>query len=75
MRHKSDRQAVFLVGLIDSYQKLYGVGDQQMAKALGVSERTWKRRKCDPHGLTLGEIAAICKRLQIPKEEMRERIL
>lgn len=36
MRHKSDRQAVFLVGLIDSYQKLYGVGDQQMAKALGV---------------------------------------
>lgn len=75
MRHTADKWSVFLLGLIDSYQKLYNVSNQQMAKALGVSERTWKRRKCDPHGLTLGEIAAICKRLQIPKEEMRERIL
>lgn len=75
MRHTADRWSVFLLGLIDSYQKLYNVSDQQLAKALGVSEKTWKRRKCDPHGLTLGEIATICKRLQIPKEEMRERIL
>lgn len=75
MRHKSDRQAVFLVGLIDSYQKLYGVGDQQMAKALGMGVATWYRRKKEPGSFTLGEVAAICRRLQIPKEEMREKLL
>lgn len=75
MRHKSDRQAVFLVGLIDSYQKLYGVGDQQMAKALGMGVATWYRRKKEPGNFTLGEVAAICRRLQIPKAEMREKLL
>lgn len=75
MRHKSDRQAVFLVGLIDSYQKLYGVGDQQMAKALGMGVATWYRRKKEPGSFTLGEVAAICRRLQIPKAEMRDKLL
>ena len=75
MRHKSDRQTVFLVGLIDSYQKLYGVGDQQMAKALGMGVATWYRRKKEPGSFTLGEVAAICRRLQIPKAEMREKLL
>lgn len=75
MRYKSDRQAVFLVGLIDSYQKLYGVGDQQMAKALGMGVATWYRRKKEPGNFTLGEVAAICRRLQIPKAEMREKLL
>jgi uncharacterized protein (DUF2384 family) len=75
MRHKADRRDVFLVGLIEDYMKLYGLDDATVAKALGISEATWYRRKTRPGNFTLDEIAAVCKRLQIPREEMAGRLL
>lgn len=74
MQHKADRRDVFLVGLIEDYMKLYGLDDAAVAKALGISESTWFRRKMKPGNFTLDELAAVCRRLQIPQEEMKARL-
>jgi hypothetical protein len=75
MQHKADRRDVFLVGLIAEHMKLYGVSDEAMAAALGICRATWYNRKAKPGNFTLDEIAAVCKRLQIPREEMAGRLL
>ena len=74
MQHKANRRDVFLMGLIDQYMKLYSITDEAMAKALGMGRATWYRRKKEPGTLTLDELTIICKRAQIPQEEMKARL-
>ena len=74
MQHKSDRWAVFLVGLIRDHQKLYNISDAQMAEAVGVCETTWYARKKSPENFTISELRRVCKRAQIPWEMLKERL-
>lgn len=74
MQHKANRRDVFLVGLIDQYMKLYSITDEAMAAALGMGRSTWFRRKKEPGTLTLDELTIICKRAQIPQEELKARL-
>lgn len=74
MQHKANRRDVFLVGLIDQYMTLYRITDEEMAKSLGMGRATWYRRKKEPGTLTLDELTIICKRAQIPQDEMKARL-
>lgn len=74
MRHKANRRDVFLMGLIQEYMDLYAISDDAMAAALGMGRSTWFRRKKEPGTLTLDELTIICKRAQIPQDEMKARL-
>lgn len=74
MRHAANRRDVFLIGLIQEYMKLYNVSDEKIAAALGMGKTTWYRRKANPGDFTLDELGLVCKRLQIPMEELKARL-
>lgn len=74
MRHTKNKRDVFLIGLIENYQKLYNVSDDALALALNMSRTTWYRRKASPGELKLHEVDRLCKRLQIPVAEIKDKL-
>ena len=70
----SNQKDIRLVGVIETYQKLYRTSDEELALAMGCCLRTLqhrKRRACD---FTLSELRAVAKKCNIPMEELTKHI-
>lgn len=44
------------LAMIEKKKSLYGIKDEAIARFIGISERTYKRRKNHPEEITLGEM-------------------
>lgn len=57
--------------LVDGYAREYGMTQREIASALGMSERTYRRRLALPDAFTVGEVRVLMELLNIPTEELR----
>lgn len=70
MRKPSDEKNRRLLAKIDEYQRIYGLKDADLAKAIDRSDRTLRNRRTNADEMTLGELRAIVRRLNIPMAEI-----
>lgn len=70
MRKPSDEKNRRLLAKIDEYQRIYGLKDTDLAKAIDRSDRTLRNRRINADEMTLGELRAIVRRLNIPMAEI-----
>lgn len=57
---------------INHYMKQYGMNNSDLAKRIGVGQRTLIRYKENPDNMTYGTIKQICKVLNISVERLLE---
>lgn len=63
------------LALIESKKVKYRINDAGLATVLGVSEKTFKRRKKHPEEFSLGEIMILFRFLKFTNEEKVESII
>ena len=57
------------IGIIKKYQTVNQVSDKELAKKVGVTERTICNWKNDSTHIPLGKLRIMCKMLKIPNWE------
>lgn len=65
-----DRLDVQMRALFKKYQVLRDMDSRKMAAGMGVTAPTYYRRMDKPTTMTLAELLKICKRLNIPVDEV-----
>lgn len=63
------------LGMVEMKRVLYSCCDEDLAKIIGVSERTFKRRKQNPEQFTIEEMNHLIKFLKFTEEERKEALL
>lgn len=70
----SNQKDIRLVGVIETYQNLYRVSDDELALAIGCCASTMKRRKKRAETFTLEELRTVANKCNIPMEELVRHI-
>ena len=60
-----------LAGMIGGHSREQGVTQRELAHALGMGERTFRRKMADPDAFTVGEVRRMVALLRIPAEERK----
>ena len=68
---ESEQKNVLLIGTIRKYLSMRGVTVSDLAITTRLGESTMYRRMRVPEELTLGELRAIMRKLQIPVDEIK----
>lgn len=63
------------LAMVEMKRVLYSCEDEKLAKIIGVSERTFKRRKQNPEQFTIEEMNHLIKFLKFTEEERKEALL
>lgn len=63
------------LGMVEMKRILYSCEDRDLAKIIGVSERTFKRRKQNPEQFTIEEINHLIKFLKFTEDERKGAFL
>lgn len=63
------------MALVEKKKSLYGISDEVLAEVIGVSERTFKRRKRNPGQFTIDEMNYLIKFLKFTEDERKEALL
>lgn len=63
------------MALLEKKKFIYKITDSRLAQTVGVSERTFKRRKLNPGEFTFDEAEIIMKVLHFTPEERKEALL
>lgn len=68
---ESEQKNTLLIGTIRKYLSMRGATVEDLATSARVGETTMYRRMREPDELTLGELRAIVRKLQIPVDEFK----
>lgn len=61
--------------VMEKKKSYFDCDDADLAKVIGVSERTFSRRRKAPETFTLGEVKNIMRFLRFTEEERKEALL
>ena len=70
----SNQKDIRLVGVIETYQNLYRVSDDELALAIGCCASTLQHRKRRAEKFTLAELRAVADKCHIPMAELTAHI-
>ena len=61
--------------LVEKKRFFYSISQKKLADAIGISYRTFQRKRSDPGKFELGEVQILMKILKFTDEERKEALL
>ena len=72
---EKQKQRNQIIGVIAKYQAIYERECSDVAKSLGMSRDTYRKRRQDPDSFTIAEVKALCRTLRIPRDELLQILI